>query len=453
MNKTPNHQTVIIQDIADNTITVNINGEIREIHHQLEELKQLLKNQKVEKIQYAEKIYNIEHINQANFGFLTGKRLFNEQLTKQLIINASAYSKTIYRFSSKVAHIPNWESQARISDKAKEIIAYSFVGVIGVQLSKLMAIGKEAASETKQRKYIKKCLNIAKRSLDLVIFAQLSRLWDIGKKNTLNLSDIQTKEIGHYLDLTFEPSIEEQFKLLCILQSIFLAHQFEFSIPELKNISKELQTASDLEKVCTDFQAINQKLDKLQFTLLDCFEAEKQLAAFFQYFAFLVDYNMASIKRIGYRQLRFADPRYLHRYAALGIDNKANIDAEKVFYTPDTVNTDSVLLYKGGDYQQSTNLFPFVIDYNALTFEHGAKVCFYRNVSFTDDSLDYLFLEDNDTVNIEKKGILKPNTDYNELMLYNDKRKILNLDNVVISFKAARKTILERAVDINLDEF
>jgi hypothetical protein len=39
--------------------------------------------------------------------------------------------------------IPDWESVARVSDKAKDILAYSFVGVLGIHLRKLFAIGKE----------------------------------------------------------------------------------------------------------------------------------------------------------------------------------------------------------------------------------------------------------------------------------------------------------------------
>jgi hypothetical protein len=113
---------------------------MREIQNQLFELKGLLQNLKVQNIQYADKIYNIEHINEANFGFVTGKKAFNEALTKALIEAMQEDCLPASKFLSRVQEIPNWEKESRISDKAKEIIAYSFVGVIGIQLSKLMAI-------------------------------------------------------------------------------------------------------------------------------------------------------------------------------------------------------------------------------------------------------------------------------------------------------------------------
>ena len=151
---------------------------------------------------------------------------------------------------------------------------------------------------------------------------------------------------------------------------------------------------------------------------------------------------MVSIKRINYQQVRNTDPHYLHRYTALGIDSKANVNAEKMMYTPETVHTDAVLLFKGKNYQHNINLFPFVVDYNALTFEHGAKICFYRSNNISDDSLEYLFLEDNSIRFLECRDILDSGAAYSDLMMDDDKRKIINLDMVVSQFREARDCIL-----------
>lgn len=445
-NTTGSHN-IIIQNINDSTLTLNVNGENTEIKNQLTELKKLLLSQKAQTVQYADKIYNIGHINEANFGFVTGKKAFNEHLTKSLIQAMQAHSKSAQRFLQKVANRPNWASERRISDKAKEVIAYSFVGVIGIQLSKLMAIGKEDLSETKQRKYIEKCLHLVKRTLDLTNFALLSRLWDVQKQNALSISDNHQKILTQRFDNAFESSIKEQVQLFQVLHEVFKKNDLPFPMTELADFQEHLTNDSAFLKNCTELQALHQRFDQAQFDLLICHKAESLLATFFSYFPFLVRYNMASIKRIGYRQIRNDDPHYLHRYAALGIDSKANVDAEKVIYTPETAYTDAVLLYQGKDYQVSTNLFPFVIDYNALTFEHGAKICFFQAKSMNDDSLEYLFLEDSSIVHLEKKGILKADTDFNELMMDDEKRKILNLDVVVSAFEEARKTILRDDLD------
>ena len=69
---------ITIQNVGEETITLSVNGEIQNIQNQLTELKSLLQSLEVQNVQYADKIYNIEHINEANFGFVTGKRAFNE---------------------------------------------------------------------------------------------------------------------------------------------------------------------------------------------------------------------------------------------------------------------------------------------------------------------------------------------------------------------------------------
>ncbi|MFN0215048.1 MAG: hypothetical protein ACKVT2_12400 [Saprospiraceae bacterium] len=441
---TSGKQNIVIQRISDSTITLNVDGEVREIHNQLAELKALLQNRQAQTVQYADKIYNIEHIDEANFGLVTGKKAFNEHLTKVLIEAIQTDCLPAQRFLEKVSAIENWETQLRISDKAKEIIAYSFVGVIGIQLSKLMAIGKEDFSEAKQRKYIEKCLHIAKRSLDLVNFALLSRLWDAQKEKARQFSEPQRTVLAHHFDNPFECSLDEQFRLLETLYEIFSLKEnaLDFPLPELVNFVAKLEANSTLRQSCHALQALNEKLDKAQYDLLDCFEAEKHLATFLGQFPFLVYYRMASIKRIGYRRIRKAAPFFMHRYTALGIDSKANIDAEKGNYTMQPSDTDAVLLYKGEDYQESVNLSPFVIDYNALSFEHGAKICFYHSADLSDGSLEYLFLEDNSIVRVEMTGTLKDDADFNELMMSNEKWKNLNLDNVVRDFRLARRTLL-----------
>jgi len=443
------NKTALLTATNDDSLTFSIDGEIQEIRHQLSELKDLLANKEIQSVQYAEKIYNIEHIDEANFGFITGKKAFNEALTKALLEVMQTQCLPAQKFMERVQTIPNWESQLRISNKAKEIIAYSFVGVLGIQLSKLMAIGKEDFSESKQTKYISKCLDIAAYALALLNFALLSALWDHQQKSSLELDEVSLGLIEKRFEHTFEHSLEERFKLLCALYQLFSQHNISWPLEELSGLADQMRSDSELAQNCRTFSEINDRLDKAQYTLLDCYEAEQQLAQLLAHLVFLVKYQMASIKQIGYRQVRNEAPHYLHRYAALGIDSKANVDAEKVHYTPDTIFTDAVLLFKGEDYQHSINLFPFVIDYNALTFEHGAKICFFNARHLEDQSLEYLFLEDRSIIHLEASGSLHDATNYNELMIDDEKRKILNLDVAVAAFAEAKSTIVQ---EINFDD-
>jgi hypothetical protein len=101
-----------------------------------------------------------------------------------------------------------------------------------------------------------------------------------------------------------------------------------------------------------------------------------------------------------------------------------------------------VLLHRGDAYQESLNLSPFVIDFNALTYESGAKICFFRARALADDSLEFTFLEDNSPVNLAWKGVLTDPEKANELLLLLENRRAYNLDCVIEQFQEARKSIL-----------
>lgn len=436
------HPTAEIQNVKDGRLTLSIDGEIQEIKDQLETLRQLLAEKEVNSIQYADKIYNIQQIDQANFGFITGKQAFNAHLTEALIQSIQPICAPARRFFDKVKGITDWQHQMRFSNKAKEIIAYSFVGVIGIQLSKLMAIGKEDFSEAKQRKYIRKCSHITEYSLDLVNFVLLSSLWDQRKEASKQLDSQLQQIIKQRLQNTFAPSLEERYQLLQVLFQLFEQHQLPFPIEELPTLSPDINSTSRLTEAVKASQELRLRLEKEQYNMLDCFEAEQRLAQFLHHLAFLVNYNMASIKQIGYREIRNDAPVYLHRFTALGLDSKANVDAEKIMGTEDTVQTDAVLFYRGNDYKRNINLYPFVIDYNTLAAEYGAKICFFQNLCLEDDSLDFVFLEDNSIVNIEQQDIFQPDIDLGTVMMDEERRKIFNLNCVVKGFEQAKHSIL-----------
>ena len=369
---------------------------------------------------------------------------FNERLSKALIEQMRQCNPVIQNFWERASSIPHWESQELISAKAKEIIAYSTVGVIGIQLSKLMAIGQEAYTEGKPKKYVQKCLDIANYSLDLLNFALISSLWDAQKQGKFPLDLACQLVLEKRLKTATDPSLPEQLQLLQTLVRAFTSTlpAEAWPIPELFDQLEKLPTGSPIEQSIQTLQALHEQEKNSPFTLADCSLAEEQLIVFFQHFAFLAAYQMASIKNIGYRQIRNDEPRYIHRYHALGLDSKANRDAEKINYTVDTAYSDAVLLYRGEDYRTGISLFPFVLDYHALTFEQGSKICFFQNKDIIGEELYYVFLEDNELQKIEHKGLLRQDSNYNELLLQLENRKQLNLDSVVTQFQQAREALL-----------
>lgn len=440
-NETP---SIIIQGATESALTLSINGEAQEIRNELAALRALLESRQANTVQYADKIYNIAHIDEANFGLMTGKRPFNAGLTQRLIEAIRPYSRAAERFLEKVAPIAEWEHQMRISDKAKEILAYSFPGILGIQLSKLMAIGKEDFSEAKQRKYIAKCVEIARYAADLLGMALLSKLWDEQRRQARSFAPDEHRALEAFFHQHFEASLLERLHFLQALDGIFAQAAYRLPPPleEWPAFRPALSAGSAFVQACEVLAALQARLDRAQHDLLDCEKAETQLAVLLGQLAFLTQYRMASIRHIGYWQPRNADPIYLQRYTALGIDNKAQKDAEKVNCSSETMQTDAVLLYREDSYSQYICLSPFLIDYNALTFEHGAKICFYRSQAIDGDVLEYVFHEDGSTVRLEMQGILRPDTDLNALMLEQQKQKILNLDGMVSLFHQARACLL-----------
>ncbi|MCB0564143.1 MAG: CHAT domain-containing protein [Phaeodactylibacter sp.] len=366
---------------------------------------------------------------------------FNEFLTRQLIEALPAYSKPAQKFLEKADAIPDWESVVRVSDKAKDILAYSFVGVLGIHLRKLFAIGKEPNSEDKQRRYLANTILTAQRTLKLLSFALLSQLWDRQKGQPVALTEAQCQSLRAFFEDEFGLDTTGNLQLLTALMHIFRDHQIEWPMPEQESLLPQLEAESGLVAACTRLKELRVALDKAQFTLADCFAAERQLTYLLEKLAFLAAYRMVSIKNITYNEMRNAPPRYLHSYTVLGIDSKRNVNTERVNYVDAPISTQAVLLFKGR-YQQSINLFPFLIDVNALTDEVGAKVCFYSHQDLADGSLHYQFMEDNSYENIAYQNTWNEGDDMNQLMLDPNCRRAYNLDSVFLQFQEAKKVLL-----------
>jgi len=439
------NQNITIQGVTESTITLNVNGESKEIINKLDAFEQLLKEVQVQTFQAADKIYNINSINEANFGFVTGGKPFNQQLIKTLIEAIQDQSADAQRFMEHAKQIENWEKQVRCLNQANDIIIRSFVGIIGIEINTLISIEKQGyTAETKQQKYIQQSLSIVKRSLDLVIFAFLSKLWDIQKEKAYQLTEDQKKTISHFFTNIFESSIVDQIQLFKTLLNLFQQHLLELPLPELAGFNKQLEEESEFFKTCQYLQTLNENFDQAQFNLLDCFEVETQLGIFLTHFRFLVNYEMASIKNIGYKEIRNDRPHYIHKYNEINIDSKAQEDTEKENDTSWPVNSDAVLLYKGKDYSKNINLFPFVLDYNVLNGvkgtkdSKGAKIYFFCSNHISEDSLEYRHVGTNDEIYIEHTK----NKDGPKSIM----------DMVVIQFYNAKESILGESVELNPDD-
>jgi len=306
-----------------------------------------------------------------------------------------------------------------------------------------MAIGKEEMSGNKIRKYLENCQLTCKRALQLLCFSLLSKLWDYKKENNYTLSSDQADTCKNFFDNEFEWDIKSFTNLLKTLMDIYTDNQLELPIVELNESTLPLDAQSHFITACNQLQTIDKLLDTFAYTVDDCIEAESNLTTVLETLKFLVNYKMVSIKSISYLEMRNSKPHYLYNYTALGVESKSNINQERVNYAETPINTDAVLLYRGS-YYQHVNLFPFVIDENALKFEGGAKICFYTCRDNTDGSLNYNFLEDNSIVKIDNKENVKPGIDnkaINELLINPQTLSEMKLNSVYTLFQEAKKAV------------
>lgn len=398
-----------------------------------------------QQIQHAQTIFNIEHIGKPPTAPTTAScqsDQLNQILVKVLMTAFEDYHPWAEHFMNVVRNDPDWEKKAGIRIKAKDFILRNFVGVIGTQLQSLVAIGQTEHSEVKLRLYHQQVIEIVKRTLDLMVFAMLSRLWDACLLKRISLDQYDRTLILRRFDMPFEPTITQSYGLLQRLFSIFLASPevLEYPLPEMSACTEQFKNGSKLEETCIKLQALEEKASLGPISCSELFEAEAHLADFLAHFAFLINYNMASLKYIEYKQIRNAKPGYIYHVSDLEWDSLTSTVTEKVTLNDGTAPSDAVLLFKGKDYRNSINLSPFIIDYHALTFEKGSMIYFFQCMG-GDGSLEFLCLKKEGYLKIRQEGDLGP-IDFSGRYEFSEERhKKLNLNNVVGSFLDARQEI------------
>lgn len=370
------------------------------------------------------------------------KNTFNELLTKKLIEAISPYSKKANDFLTTNSY---WETNEDLVPTAKRIIISGYVGVLGIQLRKLMSIGEEDLSESKNKRYLENCLLTAKRALQLICYALLSGLWDHQLSNDGKFSQTQTNALVKFFKNAAEENINGYADLMKILIEIFSEKNLDLPIAQLKEFLQNLQAGSSFIDACANLHTITELLNKASFTANDCSGAEKNLAVVLENLNFLAAYKMISIKDIDY-SLRRNDKEghYLHNYSLLEGDSQANNNNQsKVKQENSPVISYSVLLIKE-NIRQYINLVPFVIDYNALGLAGGSKICFYSFCNTYDDlNLNYSFIEDNSKVTIKRSKNPEPRDDQsaNKWLASEANRKDMNFDNVFNLFSEAKRIL------------
>lgn len=446
------NNNIIIQGITDSSITLEVNGATQEIQNEMAALNALMEQMNAQQVQMADKIYDLGQLGQADLGL---KKTFNVLITKKLMLALAENGLSpAQKFLDKTKSMDGWENDSRFSDVAKNLITFAFVGVIGAQLRKIMAIGKEPLSEEKQQTYIQSCYLTSQKAIQLLNFTFLSAFWDVQKTNNYELNEEETKELSLFFDDSIERNLANYATLLDLLIKLFQRHQIALPLKGLENLKIER-----FKKNCNRIQKLKSLLEKSQHSLITCFEMEGQLTQLLSHLILFMNYDMLSVKSVIYDEKRTSSPQYIHSYIELGIDQKFNENTEKLNILKTPVVTDAVLIYdKRSNYEEYVNLSPFVIDYNTQMFEKGAKICFFSSKHISDASLNYRFLEDNSIENVNFSNMLNDNTKLENLMKERSNHIKLKFDLIFQQFEEAKKEVLKNSTkgedteDVNFDD-
>ena len=380
--------------------------------------------------------YYVDELNEEFFDYLSGNIKVNQRFVKRIveaIRNDCAMQHPIfYENIKKIGE--NWD--ALCCDNGLEFISKNFVGIIGQQLYKLIAIGQENSVEN----YVKKCLYIVERTIDLTIFAFLAQLWDDVHQQKFTLKN---QNFLHEFFMTNQ-KMSEKIALLRCLTNIYKEQNSNSNmlfIDDVLDIADCFDEDGELYSVCI-------KLEKLSKTPthLECYLAEKYLTIFCEHFRFLVNYHIASMKKIEYYNIKNINEGFLHHFVDTGYNSKKEIEKrnfDNCTATPNFLFTNAVLLYKGNDYQKNINLFPFVIDYHALKLEKKSKIAFFKQEDLNENELKYAYIDDNETLELEYSGIVQDKGNKNIVFLTDEDMKKYNEDCVFDSLHVIQDKLFE----------
>lgn len=384
------------------------------------------------------------------------KNTFNEELTGRLLKAISTHNRKAGDFLTANS---DWAANEDLIKTAKRIIINGYVGVIGGQIRKLMSIGAEDFSESKMMRYLENCQITAKRCLQLICYALISKLWDHQLAEKIKFSRAQMDVFIKFFRNAAEEDIPAFAELLRNLLEVYSVNKLDFLISESMDLLPKLQEGSEFLSACEKLNESSQLLKNSTFQMNDCLAAEKNVAIVLENLSFLAEYRMISINEIDYNQQRNDNEGlYLHNYTLLVGENLANNDSQSnVRRESSPVISHAVIIFKD-NYRENINLDPFIIDFNGLKLDGGSKICFYSHANTYDDlNLNYSFIEDNSKVIIKKSSNPKPSDSslntLNTWLSKKDNRIDMNFDKVYSLFFEAKKTLTGIEEETTEDSF
>lgn len=303
--------------------------------------------------------------------------------------NAFLAAQLMEAFAPYSASVLKASQQSQLSDSRKRrVILEALPLPISEQLRKLFAVRDSRANSHifyDQLGYdrLKQIINAYKTVAELLTFIHLAQLWNEASQHNLTITKEETAAIKDFFHLA--PSERREYQLMNLIQivnDIFEANKIPNFLDEFNPLSTRLGKDTQLGEAIALMHRITLQITALGSSTMPeqqavplCIEAEKKLAVILSSMAFLIRYEMTSIKSIGVFRFRHrAKPTYMHAIIRL-IQHFFEIEPEQE-ERAEAMYTASVILSKENG--ESLNLTPFIIDQNAFDEKAPlAKICHF----------------------------------------------------------------------------
>jgi len=364
------NSNIVIQNVTDSTIVLNVGGVVREIPKTPEALAEVFQNQPNKQFQTADKIYNIEAINEANFYFVVEQSKHNQQLPNDLAENIisdrnrwiESLHRTLLRYGVSVSKSPL--SIFQHYGWLIETFLFKTINNVGrVRNLRRLSFMAEAFQS----------------SLRYLCYIQLSQILKQIRKSP-------NASVQAFFQLNEQELEEFDFLNFLVITTNLLPKSDSF-MPELHRLVAELtNTESDLYGTALFLE--KQRNDLIQNKIL---EDEKLDALLDQYLtalvfwlrkiAFLAKYRLVSIKDVQLSYRLGTAKNFVHHYGELnGAYHEVNLqtyDILKASIQDHFTYNQSVLLFKGSNINyclqkiQDSNIYlslsPLLIDQSVFS--------------------------------------------------------------------------------------
>ncbi len=288
----------------------------------------------------------------------------------------------------------------RIADKRllRTMVIDSFPVPVGEQLRLLFHSNRIDVQRLKQ------LTATYQTTMELLCFTLLSQLWDAQLEDPeLVIDEDYLTAFNSFFALGPDSFLTFDYvQLIAALLGIFQANHITCFMEELSTLEKNFRAEAEfyeahlfMEEIKKDIlensvsgpTISRKKADEIESI---CIQGEGHICTILKKLAFLVSYQMLTIKTIEVIKPRLKKARFFHNKVTLDRVTLGLADEAEEFET--FLDNNSVIFLKNNDdVEEYLSLSPFIIDENALTGHECSKLFFYSHREMKEGTLCYVY--------------------------------------------------------------